>query len=246
MPFPTTQHRADAYWAAFFGCTVEDLHVPRTVVVPHTALAGYAGVYLLRTEEACIVSAPAHLRAHTADRLGRLTPAQAFDAAVVTACFGLAVERVIGPAYQGYADTAAFRPVDARGTRILNGRDTLALRHLAEACSEAEWEHSGIGKQDQQTVFGCFAGGELAAAGMGEPRDEALWHIGIVTHPSYRGRGYGRAVVSAITSHGLELGRVPWYQTLDANTPSIAIAQSVGFTRYATTLAVRLRQAGGA
>ena len=245
MSTPTTLQRADSYWAAFFGCAVGDLHAPRTVVVPHAALADYSGVYLMRTEEACIISTPAHLVAHTADQLGRLTPAQAFDAAVVTACFGPAVERVIGPAYQGYADGVAFRPVDLYGTRMLGEQDTLALHQLAEACGATAWEHSGIGKGERQVVFGCFAGGELAAAGMGEPRNDVLWHIGIITHPSYRGRGYGRAVVCAIAAHGLALGLVPWYQTLEANAPSIAIAQGLGFTRYATTLAVRLRQAGG-
>jgi len=240
-----TQQRADAYWAEYFGCLADDLHVARTLVVPHAALADYAGAYLMRTGEACIVSAPAHLLRHTSDALGVLPPTETFDVAVVSACFGSAVERVIGPAYQGYIDSDSFRPVDSRGARVLDERDTPALRRLVEACGEDEWRHSGIGNGDQQEVFGCFVGDELAAAGMGEPRNETLWHIGIVTHPSYRGLDYGRGVVSAIAAHGLESGLIPWYQTLQVNTPSIAIAQSLGFSQYATTLAVRLRQASG-
>jgi hypothetical protein len=40
----------------------------------------------------------------------------------------------------------------------------------------------------------------------------------------------------------LNSGLVPWYQTLVANTPSVAIARALGFTQYAETLAVRLKQ----
>jgi len=51
-----------------------------------------------------------------------------------------------------------------------------------------------------------------------------------------------RPVVSAIAAHGLELGLIPWYQTLQANIPSIAIAMGLGFSQYAKTLAVRFKQ----
>lgn len=240
-----TQQRIDAYWAGFFGCQIEDLHASNTLVVPHAALADYAGAYLMRTTEACIISVPGYLMSQTVDQLGILPPTDAFDAAVVSRRFGSTVERVIGPAYQGYVDGGAFRPVGRRETRVLDERDTLALHHLAEACGEEEWGHCGIGNDDRQVVFGCFDGDELAAAGMGEPRNGALWHIGIVTHPSYRGRGYGRAVVSAIAAYGLDLGLIPWYQTLQANISSITVARSLGFSQYATTLAVRFRQADG-
>jgi RimJ/RimL family protein N-acetyltransferase len=75
---------------------------------------------------------------------------------------------------------------------------------------------------------------------MGEPLAATLLHIGIITHPDVRGQGYGRAVVSAISAYGLAADLVPRYQTLAANTPSVAIARALGFTHYATTLAVRL------
>lgn len=246
MSTPTTLQRIDAYWAAFFGCHADELHAPRVLVVPHAALADYSGAYLLRTDEACILSVPDQLLHRTRDQLGHLSPADIFDTTTLSAYFGSAVVRVIGPAYQRYVDGAAFRSVDTRGTRVLDEEDTPELRRLAEVCGEAEWGHSGIGKEDQQVVFGCFVGEMLAAAGMGEPRNDALWHIGVVTHPSYRGQGYGRALVSAATAHGLGLGLIPWYQTLQANTPSIAIALGLGYSQYATTLAVRLRQADGA
>jgi RimJ/RimL family protein N-acetyltransferase len=75
---------------------------------------------------------------------------------------------------------------------------------------------------------------------MGEPLAAPLLHIGIITHPAYRRQGHGRAVVSAISAYGLGVGLVPRYQALAANIPSVAIARALGFTHYATTLAVRL------
>jgi predicted GNAT family acetyltransferase len=62
-----------------------------------------------------------------------------------------------------------------------------------------------------------------------------------VTHPAFRGNGYGRAVVSAMTRAALDEGAIPHYQTLASNTASRAIARSLGFTEYAQTLAVRLK-----
>jgi predicted GNAT family acetyltransferase len=67
-----------------------------------------------------------------------------------------------------------------------------------------------------------------------------LLHVGIVTHFGHRGRGYGTAVVSAMTADGLAGGRVVQYRTLQANLPSVAVASKLGFQRFAQTLAVRL------
>jgi RimJ/RimL family protein N-acetyltransferase len=89
-------------------------------------------------------------------------------------------------------------------------------------------------------VFGCFVDEVLAAAGMLEPWGARLRHVGILTHPGYRGRGYGKAVVSAMTAHGLAAGGVLQYRTLQANLPSVGIARALGFQRFAQTLAVRL------
>ena len=93
-------------------------------------------------------------------------------------------------------------------------------------------------------MFGCFAGDRLAAAGMLERWGDRLLHVGIVTHPGHRGRGYGKAVVSAMSAHGLAAGGVMQYRTLQANLPSVGIARALGFQRFALTLAVRLTQPG--
>jgi predicted GNAT family acetyltransferase len=89
-------------------------------------------------------------------------------------------------------------------------------------------------------VFGCLVGGSLVAAGTLAQWRERFWNVGILTHPGHRGRGYGRAVVSAMTRHGLGQGWLLHYQTLLANIPSVAVARSLGYREHARTIAVRL------
>jgi RimJ/RimL family protein N-acetyltransferase len=76
-----------------------------------------------------------------------------------------------------------------------------------------------------------------------KPWGERLLHVGILTHPAYRGRGYGTAVVSAMTTYGLTAGALVQYRALAANVASVAIAQALGFGRFGQTLAVRLTPA---
>lgn len=232
--------RVAAYWAAFLGCTSEQLEASGTWVVPHGGLAGYSGAYLLRRGMSCVVSVPAPLLATVAAQLAGLPAESSFDIARLRLLFGDAIDRFVGPAWQGFLRAADFRPAVRPNVRQLAATDDPALRRLAEGCDEQEWEQVGIGRAEQM-VIGAFAGETLVAAGMGEPLGATLLHVGIITHPAYRGQGYGRAVVSAISAYGLDDGLVPRYQALMANQPSIAIARALGFCQYAETLAVRLR-----
>jgi len=233
--------RVAAYWASFLGCSPERLDTPGTWVGPHAdaGLADYRGAYLLRRGESCVVSVPAPLLPMVTARLAGLPAASSFDVTRLRHLFGDAVERIVGPAWQGYLRADDFRPAAQPNVRQLTAADDPALRLLAEACGEQEWEEVGIGRAEQ-VIFGAFTGDRLVAAGMGEPLAAPLLHIGIITHPAYRRQGHGRAVVSAISAYGLGVGLVPRYQALAANIPSVAIARALGFTHYATTLAVRL------
>jgi GNAT superfamily N-acetyltransferase len=237
----SAEARVTAYWASFLGCVPAQLDAPGTWVGPHAdaGLADYRGVYLLRRGESCVVSVPVPLLSTVTAQLAGLPATSSFDSALLRQLFGDAIERIVGPAWQGYLQADDFMPAAQPNVRQLTAADDSALRALAEACDGQEWEHSGIGGAEQ-VVFGAFVGDRLVAAGMGEPLAATLLHIGIITHPNHRGQGYGRAVVGDISAYGLALGLVPRYQTLAANTPSVAIARALGFTHYATTLAVRL------
>jgi GNAT superfamily N-acetyltransferase len=233
-----------AFWAAHLGCSEVQLAQPCTSVVrAGPDLASYRGATVVFRPPACVLAVPADWYEPVAGRIGQRPPAEVFDVTLLRDVFGTAVDRVIGPAWLGYADASDLRPAPTLGTRLLTDQDLPQLELLAAACGPLAWEHSGIDPA-RPPVFGRFAGDTLAAAGMLERWGDRLLQVGIVTHPGYRGRGYGKAVVSAMSAYGLATGGVMQYRTLQANLPSVGIARALGFQRFALTLAVRLTTPG--
>ena len=233
-----------AFWAAHRGCSEIQLAQPSTSVVRSGPdLASWRGATVVLRPPACVLAVPADWYEPVTSRLGRRPPAEVFDVNVLRKLLGPAVDQVIGPAWLGYADTSDLRPAPTLGTRLLTDQDLPELQPLATDCGPTAWEHSGIDPA-RPPVFGCFAGERLAAAGMLERWGDRLLHVGVVTHPGYRGCGYGKAVVSAMSTYGLATGGVMQYRTLQANLPSVGIARALGFQRFALTLAVRLTPPG--
>ena len=229
-----------AFWAAHLGCGDAQLAQPRTSVVRNGPdLADYRGATVVSRPPACVLAVPDDWYELVASSVGHRPPAEVFDVSLLRQVFGAAVDKVIGPAWVGYADASDFRPAPTMGPRLLADQDLPALRLLADACGPTDWEHSGIDPA-RPPLFGCYADAALAAAGMLRPWGDRLLHLGIVTHPGYRGRGYGKAVVSAMTAHGLAAGAVVQYRSLQANRASLEIARALGFQPFAHTLAVRL------
>lgn len=236
-----TIRKIEAHWRAELGCDLDALPRGVTVIVHGAALAAYSGAYAMMREDRCLISAPVWIVDRARDALSGRAAADVFDARAIAAPFGAAVERVVGPAWIGYADSGDVRAADARGARLLTPSDDPALRALAAAAGKTAWEHSGI-DFGRAPIFGLFVHGVLAAACSYERRGEHVLHVGVVTHPGYRGRGYARAVASAATAYGLATGRVMQWQTLVANAPSLAVGRSLGYREYCRTLAVRLRK----
>jgi GNAT superfamily N-acetyltransferase len=237
---PASRQAITAFWAAYLGCRHTQLSQPGTAVVRNgPGLADYHGATAFYRPPACVLAVPADWHERTTVALAHQPAAAVFQVARLRGVFGAAVDRVIGPAWLGYADQRDFQPAAPMGTRRLTDQDLPALRTLEAACGPTAWAHSGIDPA-RPPVYGCYAGQTLAAAGMLEPWGERLLHVGIVTHPAHRGRGYATAVVSAMTADGLAGGRVVQYRTLQANLASVAVARKLGFQRFAQTLAVRL------
>lgn len=168
-------------------------------------------------------------------------PEEIFNVDFWANIFGRAVDKIIGSAWIGYADTMDFSIAETRGARLLDRGDDAAFHRLAESCSQKELEHSGI-KFDRPPILGCFLKDEIVAVAGYEIWGKRIAHVGVITHPSYRGRGYGKAVVSAITEYGLSKGLIMQYRTLQSNMPSVVIARSLGYQEYAETIAVRLTE----
>lgn len=236
-----TLDAVDRYWAAFFGCDSAIFVAPGTTILPHAGIGDYHGLFWFRRRETLIISVPAARLERDRIALGGVPATLLDDLPRLQALIAAPIERVVGPAFVGYADAMTFQPVVARATRLLTADDRECFEDFRRACSTLEWEHGGS-DLDEQPVAGCFVGDEIVAAGGFELWGDRIAHIAVVTHPAHRGQGYGRNVVSAIAAVVLERGLIPQYRTLLGNTPSIRIGAALGFAAYAESLSVRLRK----
>lgn len=232
-----TPPAVERFWADYLGCRPAELSEPGVRVTAHRQ--DYHGLYLLRREEACIVSAPppsvfrlqAVVEGHSA--------AEVFSAAWLREALGQEVTRVIGPAFLGYRDAGAPLPKSTGEVRRLGPEDRPLLVQLRADCAETEWDHSGA-ELDHPDLFGLEVTGELAAVGALETWGELL-HLGLLTHPRQRGKGYGRRVAAALCAEAAHRGKVPQYRALRTNHASLAVARALGFEEWGDMLAVRLR-----
>jgi GNAT superfamily N-acetyltransferase len=236
----TTMETVDRYWSSFLGCPQEALSTQQTLVVPHADLGDYHGLFLFVRQGLLVVSVPRHLLETLRPQAIAWSPVDVLQEASLQHHLGETVERVVGPAYVGYTDHNLFQPVCAPGARVLGPQDVTAFAALQAACSMLEWEHGGS-HLGERPVVGADAGGHVVAAAGYTVWGDVIAHIAVITHPQYRGQGYGRAVVSRLTVDVLRQGLVPQYRTLVANQPAMAIARALGFAYYATTVAVRLK-----
>ena len=65
--------------------------------------------------------------------------------------------------------------------------------------------------------------------------DGLIAHVAVVTHPDHRSSGNGRAAASLLTDRALDAGLLPQYRTSDAWPWSVALAEGLGYERFATS-----------
>lgn len=235
-----TSAALNRYWTAFFGCTPSAFEQAGTVIVPHAALGDYHGIWLFRRAQTLIISLPAQAEQTLHTRLADLRAADFDDPALLTDWITPHVERVIGAAWIGYTDDTSFRPAHDHNARLLGPDDAARFTTLRAACSAEAWEHGGS-DFGELPLAGYMIDDRLVALAGYELWGDRIAHIAVVTHPAYRGRGYGTAAVSLLAETVLRAGLIPQYRTLASNTASLAIGRQLGFVGYAHSIAIRLR-----
>lgn len=231
----------ERHWARNFGLPIGSLPRTGTRVVPHAALGRWSGIFLLRHENTCIVSAPEDLVGTLNRVLSGLPPNDAFGTRAIKKVAGNRVDRMVGPAWLGYADASDLRSI-ATAAVLLRAGDRTALMELCSAVGQEAWEHSGI-QVDRPPVFGLYVDHLLVSAGMLHETHDGIQNIGLVTHPDHRGCGYATQVGAALSLHGVRLGRILQYRTLESNEPSLNVAQHLGYRPWGRTLSIHLTPA---
>jgi len=77
--------------------------------------------------------------------------------------------------------------------------------------------------------FEIRSGGEVSAVAAVTWQSDRFAEIGVSTVQAQRGRGWGKAVVSACTAVVLAAGLTPLYVVAEDNLPSIHIAETLGY-----------------
>ncbi len=207
----------------------------------HAGLAGFQGLWSFRRKGRTVVSAP----------LGWVTPLSALvsrprerllEESEWQAILGVDFDRAIGPAFQGLPGSGALsEELHDANTRFVDVSDAAFARFRAE-CDPADWELAGLDAKVQAPIAACFVGERIVAGAGYRAWSPTAGDPCVLTHPEFRGRGFGSAVVSAVVERVLAEGKTLLYQTLEANLGAVGVARKVGYEQYATHLAVRLRR----
>jgi GNAT superfamily N-acetyltransferase len=154
--------------------------------------------------------------------------------------FGPSFDRCIGPVFQGSLLAECFSPFESANVRVLTPHDSEAVDAFRAECAADDLSAPGIdGTTHYRTAF--FDHGRIVALSGYRPWNDVVGDPCVLTHPQYRSRGCGAAVVSMTVKLALIEGKVPLYQTLESNIAAIKIARRLGYERYAQHFAVRLK-----
>lgn len=241
-----TLHKINSHWATYLGCDLNDLRAAHTLVMPHAGLGNYPGLMFFRTEQACIISAPANLVSMIKPLVASRTPEEAYSPEFLRTHFNPLTEQVIGPSWVGYVDERNYKFATTGTAKLLAQNGTFLgdystmLQEFARSCPPEEWAHGGVSINDL-AIFGYLYQGKLVAVGSLKKISSTIVNLGLITQPAYRGKHYGKAISSAMTLYGLDMGAIVQYRTLQLNRPSLALARTLGFEYYASTIVMRLK-----
>jgi predicted GNAT family acetyltransferase len=224
---------------------VTDHWIPRSAASPAGEVGSYHIVVddTLPAERSLMVVEPAGrsgiLSATSAmmERLG-LTPQTEIDGRALACRLAAAQLKLHG------ADHLFYLPVEeqsavrservASATRQLHRADADAFAVFSAEASEEDLDAAFV-ELDHWLVFGTFVDDRLACVASMYPwRDTHLADLGVLTLPAYRGGGFAKATVRALSAAVLDRGYEPQYRCQLDNAPSIGLARSAGFERFGT------------
>lgn len=117
-------------------------------------------------------------------------------------------------------------------TRQLTSDDAAAFASFTDVAPEDDLDEAFV-ELDHWLVFGTFVGDDLVSAASMYPWGETGFaDMGVITLPTFRGRGLGRATVRAISRAALVAGYEPQYRCQLDNEASVALAHRAGFLPF--------------
>ena len=114
----------------------------------------------------------------------------------------------------------------------LTEADAEVFAEFKSSASEQDLDDAYV-ELDHWAVFGSFEQNRLASVTSMYPWEEAkLADLGVLTLPTFRGKGHARDVVRAICQYAYKQGYDPQYRCQLDNEASAALAKAVGLTLF--------------
>jgi GNAT superfamily N-acetyltransferase len=222
------------YWAKRFGCERQDFTCAGTLVIQEQELAETGKVYLYRIGKMSIVRIAPVLAKRAGLPDGYAREPGSLTADTLQALVPVAAESTL---LDHYLDPKDFKCVPVRAPftarQVDAESDRADLLALYEACTEADLEAAEVSLEDPDAViFGVFEGTQLVAYAGHRYWDEAIADIGVLIDPDYRGRGLGKAVVSALCEWSIRNDIVPMYRVFSSHVRSHRIPEALGFKEW--------------
>jgi len=142
-----------------------------------------------------------------------------------------------GIATIGYSDAATISDSSVSNHVRVACADQVV--ELLSSCVPEEQEESGIGTMPH--LFGAQSDdGKTGAIAGYEVRNSKIAHMGILTMPSHRGKGFAFSAALAAAQAALETGLIPQWRCRIGNESSYRLSQQLGFHELGRQLAIDL------
>jgi GNAT superfamily N-acetyltransferase len=153
-----------------------------------------------------------------------------------------------------YLDPINFTPASRRDDviiRRLAQSEYNRLHELFDACKEHDIDEADIWLDRPDPVVFCGFMDEtivayashryLSAYGDDRCFGDEIAELGVLIHPDYRGKGLGKAVISALSQWCIDHDKIPQYQTNQSHVGSRRIPESLRYTRLFDVLLIEVK-----
>ncbi|MFM8874631.1 MAG: GNAT family N-acetyltransferase [Anaerolineae bacterium] len=228
-------------WATYFGCPIETTEQPGTTLLPESKYEGDKVIALW------------HIRKHTfiqldptfysqLEALVTKTPNASLTGEQIENAWGKEAISARDTGFLYYLfppDLPNYQPPSPFTLRQLTEADADLMSALQAANTPEDVDEAFV-EVTHEIAFGCFHGDQLVAAASGYERTDFL-DLGVLTHPDFRKKGLGKAVVGATCDWANQKGMIAQYRHNALNINSQNVATSLNFRKYFSSEGVFLR-----
>jgi GNAT superfamily N-acetyltransferase len=220
-----------ALWSRQQGVAHAALTRPGTTLVPH-ADRPHVVIDVFRTGVTTLI----HTHPRWTDELNQVLEQFPPDAALTAADLmrhALSDSLACSPLTElHYLEPRRFRRCHQAGLRVLLGAEQEAFERFVQRCPVEDRKTADL-SWDSSVLLAAFEGVDIVSCAMVTRLDESCVDVAVLTLPAARGRGWGKAVVSAACQWMLERNAVLQYRVDTSNASSLALARGLGLVALA-------------